>query len=445
MKIKKNKRGFTLVEVIVAATLLTSVLSLAFSMLLTGIRAQKTGNEEASLQTSARIVSETVNQVVRYSSAVFTIPVSSFREDNLTDNWDYIGLSDDGTEIVRYTYNGTDHVKDTLVSAIDGITYRLQFVKEDKDNGNKLLRFTIETIKDGVSSGRITIDTQLGALNSLQIIDRSTFDDPATAVAYRDDSRPMAMVGAISMVFDTSGSMKEDVYGRDTWNPSLEKINILKDEACALVDGFAREDNVYLSIVPFSTSANGSYSFTSAKIGASSIKNQINDFDAIGGTNTGDGMRRAYYTIKSYNEQPGLAVTPKNYLIILVDGETTYASGRSDWWHGTTYITDDGNISTSNDLLGNGSSTSELVKEYDRRIAQMIASYTSTFGNGIKVYLISFSRETSLYNHVRSIGTYAGADAADVFAYRDDRDLGAIFETIRQDILSDLWVVNGPA
>ena len=334
---RKGKRGFTLVEVIVAATLLTSVLTIAFSMMLTGIRAQKAGNEEAGLQTSARIVSETVNQVVRYSSAVFTIPVSSFREDNLTEDWDYIGLSNDQTEIVRYTSNGTGHDKDVLVPAREGITYQLQFVKEDKDNGNKLLRFTIETLKNGVSSGRITIDTQLGALNSLQIIDRSTFDNPATAVAYRGDSRPMAIVGAVSMVLDTSGSMKENVNGQETSDPVKEKINILKHDASALVDGFAQEDNVLLSIVPFSTSANGSYGFTSAKLGTSSIKSQINNFEAIGGTNTGDGMRRAYYAIKTYNEQPGLSVTPKNYMIILVDGETTYASKRNSSGDDATY------------------------------------------------------------------------------------------------------------
>ena len=138
-----NKRGFTLTELIITLALISMVLSLAFSMLLGSMSAQEYGNEEVALQTSARIVSETVNQVVRYSSAVFTIPKTSFTEDNLTVGWDYIGLSNDQTEIVRYKTTDTTHEKDVLVAAQPGITYRLQFVKDDKDNENKLLRFTI--------------------------------------------------------------------------------------------------------------------------------------------------------------------------------------------------------------------------------------------------------------------------------------------------------------
>lgn len=444
---RSNKRGLTLVELILAVTLLTTVISLAFSMLLGSLRAQNTGMEEAALQSSARIVSETVNQVVRYSSAVFTIPKSSFREDNLTEGWDYIGLSADQTEILRYSYNGTGHVKETLVEPQPGITYTLRFQKEEPDNSNKVLRFIIEAFKDGASQGRLAIETQLEALNSLQIIDRGTLADAATAVAYRDDSRPFAVVGTVAMVFDTSGSMKEDVNGNTTYQDSKEKINILKKEAEKLVDGFAKEDNLYVTLVPFATSANGSYTFVNAKSHATQLKNQIDDMDAIGGTNTGDGMRRAYYAIKSYNEQPSLDVTPKNFMIILVDGETTYASGTRGGWpyYSTSYITRDGNISESNEILGTGNTTTTLVTDYDRIIAQTVNNYVSDTGNDIKVYAISFSKSTTLYNHIRSVATTAGASSANVYPYSDDRDLGAIFDAIRQDILNDLWVVNGPA
>ncbi|NLN46291.1 MAG: VWA domain-containing protein [Clostridiaceae bacterium] len=446
----KNKRGLTLVELILAVTLLTTVLSLAFSMLLGSLRAQSTGFEEASLQSSARIVSETVNQVVRYSSAVFTIPKSSFREDNLTEGWDYIGLSADQTEIVRYSYNGTSHNKETLVEPQPGITYTLRFQKEEPDNSNKVLRFIIEAFKGGASQGRLAIETQLEALNSLQIIDRGTLADAATAVAYRDDSRPFAVVGTIAMVFDTSGSMKEDVDGDTTYQDSKEKINILKVEADKLVDGFAKEDNLYISLVPFATSANGTYNFVNAKSHATQLKNQIDDMDAIGGTNTGDGMRRAYYAIKAYNEQPSLDVTPKNFMIILVDGETTYASGTQSgggWWNPVTYsyITRDGNVNENNEILGTGNTTTTVVTNYDQMIAQTVNDYVSGTGNDIKVYAISFSKSQTLFNHIRSVAITAGASSANVYPYSDDRDLGAIFDAIRQDILNDLWVVNGPA
>ena len=100
--------------------------------------------------------------------------------------------------------------------------------------------------------------------------------------------------------------------------------------------------------------------------------------------------------------------------------------------------TTNGDINEDSGLIGNGSSTQSSdtitkLRAYDSMIAGMIQSYTSASGNGIKVYLISFSLESSLYNHVRSIGTYAGAETTDVFAYSTSRDLGAIFETIRED------------
>ncbi len=459
-KMKKNKKGLTLVELILAMALLTTVITLAFSMFTGSLRAQNVGFEEASLQSSARIVSETVNQVVRYSSAVFTIPRTSFREDNLTDGWDYIGLTNDQTEIVRYTYDGTTHRRETLVEAQPGITYTLRFQKEERDNSNKVLRFTIEAIKDGASQGRISIESQLEALNSLQIIDRGTLADGATAVAYRDDSRPFAVVGTVAMVFDTSGSMKEDVNGNSTRTASKERIYILKEEARKLVDEFAKEDNLYITLVPFSTSANGTYSFVNAKTHAAQLKSQINNMEAIGGTNTGDGMRRAYYAIREYNEQPALDVTPKNFLIILVDGETTYASGtRSSGGGGgpggggpgggsggrVTYITRSGNINENNEIVGTGNTTTTEVTEYDNLISATIKNYRNSVGDGVKVYAISFSNSRDLFNHIRNVATNAGAHTSNVYPYSDDRDLGAIFETIRQDILNDLWVVNGPA
>ncbi len=446
---REHKKGLTLVEVILAMALLTTVITLAFTMFSGSLRAQNVGFEEASLQSSARIVSETINQVVRYSSAVFTIPRSSFREDNLTAGWDYIGLTGDQTEIVRYTYDGTTHRRETLVAPQPGIIYTLRFQKEERDNSNKVLRFTIEALKDGTSQGRLSIESQLEALNSLQIIDRGTLADGATAVAYRDDSRPYAVVGTVAMIFDTSGSMKEDVNGNSTRIESRERIFILKTEARKLVDEFAKEDNLYVTLVPFATSANGSYQFVHAKTHASQLKTQINNMEAIGGTNTGDGMRRAYYAIRAYNEQPTLDVTPKNFMIILVDGATTYASGTRRSGGGGrysyNYITRDGNINENNEILGTGNTTTPEVTEYDRMIANTIKNYQNMVGDGIKVYAISFSSSSSLFNHIQTVAVTAGGSTAHVYPYSADRDLGAIFETIRQDILNDLWVVNGPA
>jgi len=434
---RRSKKGVTLVELIIVSALVIVVMSLGLNLLLFGNKAQAVSTDEYELQTAARIASETTNKIVRYSTAVFTINESSFREDNLTAGWNYFGISPDKTEIVQYTYDAVNktHIKTAVISAQTGMTYRLRFWKNDKSNDNKLLSFAIEAIKDGSAVKKIDIDTQLEALNSLQVIDRSTLSDPATALAYRSDERPMAIYGAISMVLDRSGSMDWDIYGNNTYTESNKRISILRTEAAKLVNAFAKEQNISISLAPFSTSGNSVGPFYSSSNETGSLIGAISGLSANGGTNTGDGMRRGYYQIVNFNLNHS-DMTCKNYMIILVDGVTTYYTSRS----GSYYLAD-GAINENYDVHGYGSSLDPYGTQYVDRVGNLIRSYA----NGIKTYVIGFSAKYNDLGSIQDIANAAGTDAGNVYQYASDRDLGVIFEAIRKDILNDLWVINGPA
>lgn len=442
MMMKGRRKGFTLVELIMAVSLLLVIIALSFNLLFFGNKTQAVASDEYQLQSAARLAGQSTNEIVRYSTALFTINQSGFRTNNLTDGWDYFGLSEDGKEVVKYIYNdATDsHDKVVIVPAQDGLTYRLVFWKQNKSNDSHLLSFSIEATKNGTTIKKINLDTELEALNSLQVIDRSTLSDPATAIAYRSDTRPNAVYGSITMVLDTSGSMDFDIYGNTTYNDNAKRIKILKDEAKTLVEEFAKEQNISICLVPFETTANNPGLYYNAANQKNDLLQNITNLDASGGTNTGDGLRRAYYNIVKFtNDNPTLTV--KNYLIILVDGVTTYYSYYSNGGNRYFYRAD-GNISSSSNVGGYGNALDPDGTAYVDLIGN---DYIQSYSNGIKPYVIGFSAQSADLGSISSIASAVGAAGSNVYQYSAARDLGAIFESIRQDIINDLWVVNGPA
>ena len=104
-----------------------------------------------------------------------------------------------------------------------------------------------------------------------------------------------------------------------------------------MIDGLAKHENINLSITPFSNTANSvkdddengddfnKMMSLKDEIEDGKIKGIIDSIKASGGTNTGDGMRRGFYSIVDFNnENQDKAI--KNFMIILVDGETNLAS-----------------------------------------------------------------------------------------------------------------------
>lgn len=454
----------TLVEVIVATALLGLIVIAAYSVINFGRVYMDKSQEEYQFQFSTRMTLQQTSNIIRYSTAVFTIPKSSFRADNLDDGWDYIGIKQVeissgvmGDEVVRYTYDDdTDtHIETVLIAAQSDVAYQFIFTKVNPMEEDSLLKFSIRSFPAGRlnelgnPSAAVVITSEVEAQNSLQVIDLSTPPyDPAVGIAFRSQERVRNVVGHVAMVLDTSGSMADNLAGGST---GQSRISILKSEATTLINSFAQEENIDIKLVPFATSANASsnaiYNFRNAKTNTAALISAVNSLSAVGGTNTGDGLRRSYWALKNHNDEMSAGVRASNYVIILVDGVTTFASVVSN--SNRNFVTADGAVNegyldrspydTAGQIAGNGSSLDAKGTSYVNTIGATQLNRNSF----AKAYVIGFSSKSSELESVDDIADACGAGSR-VYRAGSADALNQVFEEIRQDIVNDLWYLQGP-
>jgi prepilin-type N-terminal cleavage/methylation domain-containing protein len=453
----KKKNGFTLIELIIASSLMLVVLASAFSMMFFGNRVFSKSTDEYDIQAALRTAVETTNQNVRYSSAVFTIPSTTFPA-TLTEEWNYFGLQNSpdgiGNEIVEYKWNGTSHVKRVIMPAKAGTTYSLSFEKVIDTSGtptpntisqNNLLSYTIGVSVSGASNRLIA--SELGSLNSQQVVDQ--VGGTGVAIAYRTDDRAPLTVeqtyvrAQVAMVLDRSGSMSENMDDISSGiTVTSTKMKILQRVAKDMVAKLARQDNIDISLIPFSTNANYPREFINAYFNLAELNYDIDDMSPDGGTNTGDGLRRAYwrlYNNKGILEQEALNLGKtclvSNYVLILSDGETTYYSYKNT----SPYPFYDGEGMVDNSTVridGPGSRYDATSVSYS---TQMVAKL-QTLAN-MKPYVVGFINSESDRTSVAAIATAFGVEprfATSAF------ELEQVFTDIHAEISADIWYLQGP-
>lgn len=389
-----KKNGFTMIEIVISIALASIIASMAYNILFFGVQTNNISIDEYDMQSELRIAMDQVNRYIRFASAVFAVQDTSFAPTpsgtpgtvtGLTKGWHYFGVSPDGKQLVHYRYDSDvasatydTHIIEPVVAGLgDDWDLSMNFSKANATSEDTLLAFEVTGTKNSVEVFNYV--SELSALNALQVIDRGDLASKAVALAYRTDSRPevQKIHAAVATVLDMSGSMNARMNGtgrNDSNPPSDARIRILREKGQLLINTL---QNAYVSIVPFSTSGNIPHSSMPSGISNPSnfrsvdntseqntLLNIVNGLTASGATNTGDGIRRAYYQLKNFNASPPSAIageTVKNYMILLVDGATNSGSVKmwksgSNWYYSTTDsdLLQDGNLKRDLDLISQG-------------------------------------------------------------------------------------------
>ena len=481
---KKSNKGVTLVELVIVLSLLTFGIGIAVNMILFSRNAQAKTLEEFDFQSEMRQSSQIINNEIRNSTVVFAVPQNTFN--NKKAMWNYLGLKDSKT-LVQYTWNesANDHDEKILYKSDKDISLNLMFKKKNLDS--KLIEFTLQGYIDGKSDPKMTIKSELEAFNSLVVEDGGTPSYPATALAYRTDDTPgpttkagKKVVAAVTLVLDKSGSMNDAMDGNKAgayngrwenelvWKTRWEwswsewkwveveyqdwewvwkedwrdaRIDIMKDKANKLVNQF--ENNVYVSIISYSNSANGTHTFRNAKDEITSLQSDISKLQANGGTNIGDGMRKGFYALKKISQNPKQidSSLPSNtevipYLIVLTDGEPTYYSGISTSDNGSYRIAD-GDVDNSY-IHGPGDKYNDNTTGYVKKIADDLIKGG---GLNIRTYAIGFTAVPSEITKAKNIAIHTNGK---YYEANSDVQLEEIFDEIGGTILKEMWHIYGP-
>lgn len=517
---KLDRKGFTLAELLLALGLMSMIILITVNLMIFSMKTSESTITEYSIQQNIRLMSQKINNIIRDSSGLFIL----YREDGkkLTEEWNYIMVSDDGTRLVEYVwdYANKKHTPKDLLGGEDSDDIKLEFTRlvdidgeyvddatiAEDTNSDKVLKFKVDIIFNGKKR---SISSILEARNALQVIDRS-YINIGNTLAYRSDSRlsdGSNSQAVVSMVIDTSGSMRYTLRGgsandgsSNTANHSREKL--MKQEAIRLLDGLSEKPNIHMGIAAFNSTANGPSEMKLTGKGAdyNYLKNQISNINTdysrntnLGGTNTGDGIRRGYYQIKEFNEDPrNMNKTNKNFMIILVDGVTTFASVHevksqeiSFRSHQGNYVTKDGlryeydrtvrnflwstyyykhvdpiyvegnsNISPqwlksdnvksgTGSFYGNGQRTDTISEMYVDRMGELVKSYKEGTNEEITVYVIGFSALESDHGSLEDIAMATRGDK-DIHKAGDSEALERILRSIQKEINDSLWHIGGP-
>jgi len=484
----KKHRGITLIEVVLAVALVGIVIGLGTNFFIFGNRVQKVSAEEADIQATTRLIAEHINNIVRMATKTHTIPRSSFQhsEDGVRDpNTSYIGITKGGNVVIDEP-GGEGQPRNVryLAKKKDGIDYEIVFNKA----GDNVMEYSIVISKGGKVVNSIT--SKVEVLNSLNIDYLGTPSDPAVALAYSlvdpgsQEWIEMSPDAYITLVLDQSGSMAWDMDGKDD-TTNQKRIDILKEKAFKMIDRLAAMDfNIYVSLVGFGTNANDPGAFRNLNV-ESEKELTISDINGLranlGNTNTGDGVRRAYYRLK--NQADALVGSGKQlsditqHMMILVDGGTNRETRTGT--SGTNLYMNDGNITNNNWIKAPQTSRQVFVgverrcilgficwdediyeTVYDNRYVKKIGDekikpYKYTLEGeqkqAINTFVIGFSNREIDYSSLDDIGSavnakeFEHADGMKPYILAKDADeLDFAFEQFETEVENNLWLITRP-
>lgn len=529
----KNDKGLTLIEVLLTLAISVIVISVGFSLSGLGERINAYVNKEHLAQSQTRVCIEEISNYIMKASAVFLHrSIEEVFTDNIYDfgsdyygsvkiddsymnsksrgveyrnaieekykGWSFITLSKDRKEIRNFIYNEDEegnyyYIVKRMIAPTD-ILYKLIFDKPTSNAKNNMVNMTL--ISED-SKGRVNkVVTEIEAINSLQVVNRGNHKEPATVMFYRLEDRPMTedVSGALTFVLDTSGSMSDNtVFNGNT----IKKIEALKEVTKDYLNKLSDRSNLEIGIVEFNTTAHDPIPLKSAA--DDSLANKIDELKAGGGTNVGDGIRRAYHMLMNFNDIDESHKKANKYMILLMDGVPTYGAFQYDhsdenaikqdsnrgqiwnyngydyynykiryryiifpycWYYGkildiTSY---DGNISNSNStasikagfkLTGDGQIKESSISAGMKYIDKMVERMDKDKVENLKIFLIGFftnDDNTQEEDNFKEIQRKLTSNGRVVLPYnaKDGDELGEAMHAIENIILDDYWHIYGP-
>ncbi|MCY6484587.1 VWA domain-containing protein [Clostridium aestuarii] len=234
-----------------------------------------------------------------------------------------------------------------------------------------------------------------------------------------------------------------------------KKIDVMKEVAKNFLEKLKTDKNnrVKVALVPYSDYArdntfnNENFADLSDSTQYESLTDKIESLSADGGTNIGDGLRKAYYKFSNSSQNS------RKYVILMTDGEPTFHSSTTEivqerykvwnFWHtnwhwewkevekeGQQYF-ENGNFPNEYDYFGGGSSTTPDDKLYANKVAKDLIL---NGGKKIESFMIAFSNDADK-SELKNI-----ANSADGY-YKEAVDgnvLDEVYQKLAAQIQSDL-------
>ncbi|MCB2298705.1 Ig-like domain-containing protein [Clostridium tagluense] len=228
----------------------------------------------------------------------------------------------------------------------------------------------------------------------------------------------------IVLVMDTSISMNW-IPGSDRnpyYSGEKSRLRIIQDVAKKFVAKFDANENVNISIVEYNKRGTQKLNFTNMNSRyRSDVNYTIENLTMDSNTNTGDGLRQAYYSLLNQNNNHD------KYIFLMTDGYANTYSYGEDRWGRQEYFTEDG----STPRYGFITETSPEGLEYAKTIAKKIADSDMNMNTFIVGFGTGAASNNSQIAESANGSYYPALDEASVSAVYDK-----IYKTIDSKIIA---------
>lgn len=234
----------------------------------------------------------------------------------------------------------------------------------------------------------------------------------------------------IVLVLDVSGSMSDNVYVN---GKSSTKIAELKKAAKNFVDKMKDVPNLKIGIVAYSSNASIKEVDDEILIDANKVnelKTVVGNLSAYGGTNTGEGLRKAAHLLSTSKDKDS-----NKTVVLMSDGVPTFYSYYYSYYYKYFYK----NIDDSNPKFdGKGNELDDYAVEYANIIGERIKESTNN------VFSIGYglgddkSRDNKT---LKQIHESMGGTESNFFA-SDNGAIDSVFQNIATEILATYAINN---